>query len=196
MRIISIFQTKPLTFAWVTKSFFFILSTAESEDEFVIHRKLLRRRHVRKHQLEKEREQKQKEFAVVAAAVEAARRNSLAASNSNNSNKRKCPSPIAGADPPITTTEATVKESMSIDEDEQTELETDSDTSFDDSVSFDPSPETYAEYNAKLPTTARRISLSPVSRSLAFQFDSISFFSPVRLSQPKRRKVRDTSLAA
>lgn len=172
---------------------------SDSEDEFVIHRKLLRRRHVRKYQLQKERERKQQQLSTVAAAVEVASRNNLAISNNNNSkNKRKSPSPVVGEEPPQATHEDTMEEAVSMDEEDyEGTPETDTETSFDDSTTFDPSPEIEDEYDTMmLPSLARRMSLCPVSRRLACQFDSISFFSPVKPSKSKRRKVLDTSAMA
>jgi hypothetical protein len=143
--------------------------TADSDEEFVIHRKLLRRRHVRKHQLQKEREQQR---TMVAAAVEAAQRTNFIAPSNNKKNKRKTPSPVLGEEPPSSAI-------ITIDESSDTEsVETEDD-----------------EESHNMPSPTRRVSLSPVSRRLAYQFETISFFSPVKPSQPKKRKTFDTSAA-
>lgn len=99
----------------------------------------------------------------------------------NNRNKRKTPSPVFGEEPAAVSVAHSNEEGMDTEETHHT-LET-----------CDSTEAGYDSDNNMLPSPGRRVSLSPVSRRLAIQFDSISFFSPVKPSRAKRRKTLDTS---
>ena len=131
--------------------------------------------------------------------VEAARRKSLAASMTiavdDSKNKRKTPSPVMGVEPAPVSAEPLFDNDH--EQDESMDMEEDFNNHADE-AHYQPSPTIQKSHtlgchdDVTLPSPGRRVSLSPISRRLAFQFDSISFYSPVRPST-KRRKTFDTS---
>ena len=134
--------------------------------------------------------QQHQQLAMSAAlAVEAARRKSLAASTTtgadDSKNKRKTPSPVMGIEPAPVSAEPFFDNSH--DEDESMDME-------EDEAHYHSSPTIQQSHGCHESDddVTRRVSLSPISRRLALQFDSISFYSPVRPST-KRRKTFDTS---
>ena len=142
-----------------------------------------------------------------ALVVEAARRKNLAASTTklsavvcdDSKNKRKTPSPVMGIEPAAVSAEPLWFENNCNNEENDESMDTD-DTFGNDESGYHSSPiavqPTSYQHDmgedATLPSPARRDSFTPISRRLAFQFDSISFYSPMRPST-KRRKTFDTS---
>jgi len=117
-----------------------------------------------------------------------------------NNNKRKTPSPVFGLEPAPVSVEPLYTEVMSIDEQDKDsgdayappsakDEEQLCEAGFGNGNGYDGNK---GEYKC-LPSPSRRISLSPVARRLALQFDSISFYA-VEPSRPKRRKTCDTSV--
>lgn len=100
----------------------------------------------------------------------------------NNKNKRKTPSPVVGEEPAPVSVAPMTDNSMDTEDGTLHTQET-----------CDITDAGYDSADNNMPSPGRRVSLSPVSRRLAIQFDSISFLSPVKPSQAKRRKTFDTS---
>ncbi|CAB9508660.1 expressed unknown protein [Seminavis robusta] len=94
-------------------------------------------------------------------------------------NKRKTPSPAMGVEPAPVSVVPLCGESMDMDDEEKTNNEQDE--------------QSYDSDDNSLPSLSRRLSLTPVSRRLALQFDSISIYDK-KPSRSKRRKTSDTSL--
>ena len=100
-------------------------------------------------------------------------------------NKRKTPSPAMGVEPAPVSLCGDGGTSMMDTEEEQIierELVSTEEEGYE------------SEDDNTLPMHSRRVSLSPISRRLALQFDSISILAPVKPSRSKRRKTFDTSL--
>jgi len=135
-------------------------------------------------------------LAMRIALVESARRVSLAASTTihpllmhDTKNKRKTPSPVMGVEPAPVSIEP-LCDHYSDNHDDNDAMHVDQEAS---SRGYESAVKTATTANhVMLPSPGRRVSLSPVSRRLALQFDSISFYSPIRPST-KRRKTLDTS---
>ena len=98
-----------------------------------------------------------------------------------NKNKRKTPSPVVGREPAKISSN---EESMDTEDTLRTE------------ETWNTTRAGYDSDDNTLPSPGRRVSLSPISRRLTIQFDSISFFSPVKPSRAKRRKTFDTSASS
>ena len=195
-----------------------VLDAADTDDEIVRHRSPVpqRCRHIvsRKNQLDNQQLHQQlypkaigeHKVAMVGAQYFLGEAAATITFN-DNKNKRKTPSPVVGIEPAPVSVEPLyddeVMSSVDEDDDNGNEIVSDSDRFFNtlgyekkqlvQTLHHDEDEGGYESDGTLLPSPARRISLSPVSRRLALQFDSISIYSPVRLSGPKRRKICDTS---
>ena len=97
--------------------------------------------------------------------------------NIRHNNKRPTPSPAMGVEPaPVSIVH---RDSDRMNTEDQDAMEEETNNEGDDH---------------SLLSSSRRVSLSPLSRRLALQFDSISILAPAKPSRSKRRKTFDTSL--
>lgn len=94
-----------------------------------------------------------------------------------HNNKRRTPSPAMGVEPAPVSIAPLGCDRMDTEDHEAMEEGT-----------------SYESDDNSQPSSSRRVSLSPLSRRLALQFDSISILTPVKPSRSKRRKTIDTSL--